>query len=252
MDVVGNAAGWIIGLAFLLILALWILSLASTTVYRITAPLLRGTPVEARFLRRMYPQGCNVCGALNRPGHGCHVWAYAQRGTKLPGGGFMTSRGVPKQWKWNGWVRDRSSAIWGCRHDHWTQDQARKCAKAHVRTLQRAKVLDDITPPHPFTFHVQRIPIADLSAAQWAAMKRDANYRCHYCGEPSQVLQKEHRLPLSRGGLNSIVNIVPACALCNYRKGVLTDAEYFDKRRREQEREERLARTHGRPPTHES
>lgn len=227
-----------------LIFAAWILTL----VYRGIASLMRGTSGEAALLRRRYPKGCNVCGALNRQGHGCHVWAYARRGRKVPGGGFMTHRGVPKQWYWDGWVRDRASDIWGCTHNHWTQEQARKCAKEYVRKLQRAQVLDDITPPHPFTFHPQRVPIADLSPAQWEAMKRAANYCCHYCGEPSQILQREHRVPLSRGGLNSIVNIVPACALCNYRKGVLTDTEYFDRRRREREREERFARSHGRPP----
>jgi HNH endonuclease len=233
----GEVVGWIFGVLFLLIVASWIVVL----LYRLISAMMHGTKGEAALLRRRYPNGCQVCGALNREGHGCHVWAYAQRGTKLPGGGFTTSRGVPKQWRWNGWVRDRSSAIWGCAHNHWTQEQARKCAKEYVRKLQRAIVLDDITPPHPFTFHAQRVPIADLSRARWATMKRDANYCCHYCGEPSQVLQKEHRVPLSRGGLNSIVNIVPACALCNFRKGVLTDVEYFEKRKREAEREERLA-----------
>lgn len=237
----GGIAASIVLVVFLLIVGLWILYFATTVVYRMTAPLLRGTAIERRFLQHQYPRGCNICGAFNRPGHGCHVHAYAQRGTKLPNGGFITSQGVRKEWRWNGWVRDRSSAIWGCRHDHWTQKQARDCAKGFVRQLQRAIVLDDITTPHPFTFHVQRVPIADLSRAEWDAMKRDANYSCHYCGAPSQILQKEHRIPLSRGGLNSIANIVPSCALCNFRKGVLTDIEYFDKLKREAEREARLA-----------
>ena len=34
-------------------------------------------------------------------------------------------------------------------------------------------------------------------------------------------------MPLARGGTNHIDNIVPACPICNRRKGTLTDQEYF-------------------------
>lgn len=47
-----------------------------------------------------------------------------------------------------------------------------------------------------------------------------ARYRgcCAYCHEPCANLQREHVIPLSRGGRQSIGNLVPACAACNYRK----------------------------------
>lgn len=67
-------------------------------------------------------------------------------------------------------------------------------------------------------------------------MKRTAGYRCVYCGEVSSILQKEHRVPLSRGGANNAANIVPACPTCNYRKGSMTDEEFRDRLRAEKER----------------
>lgn len=47
-----------------------------------------------------------------------------------------------------------------------------------------------------------------------------ARYRgcCAYCGEPSTELQREHVIPLARGGRHSVGNIVPACATCNSTK----------------------------------
>jgi len=65
-----------------------------------------------------------------------------------------------------------------------------------------------------------------------------AENRCHYCGEENRVLIKEHKIPLARGGANNAANIVPACVLCNLRKRILTDEEFFDQMRREAEREE--------------
>jgi hypothetical protein len=51
--------------------------------------------------------------------------------------------------------------------------------------------------------------------------------RCYYCGRGGGKLQKEHRVPLARGGDNYISNIVPSCESCNRRKGIRTDDEFF-------------------------
>lgn len=39
-------------------------------------------------------------------------------------------------------------------------------------------------------------------------------------------LQVDHRIPLARGGSNSIDNILPACGRCNRRKHLMTEAEF--------------------------
>lgn len=43
--------------------------------------------------------------------------------------------------------------------------------------------------------------------------------RCYYCNRVSRQLTRDHRVPLSKGGTDSIANIVAACRPCNSRKG---------------------------------
>ncbi len=55
---------------------------------------------------------------------------------------------------------------------------------------------------------------------------RDGN-RCMYCGarSPKVVLELEHIIPRSRGGLNSWENLVAGCHACNQRKADRTPEE---------------------------
>jgi 5-methylcytosine-specific restriction endonuclease McrA len=64
-----------------------------------------------------------------------------------------------------------------------------------------------------------------FSTFEWIELLQRWNWRCSYCGETGP-LEAEHRVPLARGGSNSIENIVPACRACNQRKHLLTDAEF--------------------------
>lgn len=57
-----------------------------------------------------------------------------------------------------------------------------------------------------------------LSETQWAAIKKAYDYKCAYCGDKSKVLTQDHIVPVSKGGLTEIGNIVPACRICNSRK----------------------------------
>jgi 5-methylcytosine-specific restriction endonuclease McrA len=59
-----------------------------------------------------------------------------------------------------------------------------------------------------------------FTAMQWRLLKARYNYTCLRCGkrEPEIKLSPDHVVPLSRGGANSIDNIQPLCAACNYRK----------------------------------
>lgn len=70
---------------------------------------------------------------------------------------------------------------------------------------------------------------------RWSDFMRVArrfNYCCAYCGEKPDRLDPDHVTPLSRGGLNVIGNLLPACTRCNSSKGALTLAEWEAERGR--------------------
>jgi 5-methylcytosine-specific restriction endonuclease McrA len=64
-----------------------------------------------------------------------------------------------------------------------------------------------------------------FTAGEWLALVASYAGRCAYCGAAA-ALHADHRLPLSRGGANTIDNILPACARCNLRKHSMTESEF--------------------------
>jgi 5-methylcytosine-specific restriction endonuclease McrA len=60
------------------------------------------------------------------------------------------------------------------------------------------------------------------SEEEWKALKKYYNHKCVRCGQtphPYGQLTRDHIIPLSEGGSDSIVNIQPLCSKCNSRKG---------------------------------
>jgi 5-methylcytosine-specific restriction endonuclease McrA len=53
----------------------------------------------------------------------------------------------------------------------------------------------------------------------WARLLHQYRDCCAYCGQSAKELQREHVIPLCRGGVHSVGNILPACQRCNYAKG---------------------------------
>ncbi len=54
---------------------------------------------------------------------------------------------------------------------------------------------------------------------EWELKLKEYDYKCAYCKTPSPRLQKDHVIPVSKGGSDEISNIVPACSYCNASKG---------------------------------
>lgn len=53
--------------------------------------------------------------------------------------------------------------------------------------------------------------------------------RCEYCGGfCERNFHFDHRLPVSRGGINHPDNLCIACPTCNFSKGSMTDAEFME------------------------
>ena len=70
--------------------------------------------------------------------------------------------------------------------------------------------------------------MAGHSERQWQGKFFRCGMRCVYCLAPLtlQEATKDHSTPQSRGGSDSIDNIVPACIVCNQRKGTMTEKEF--------------------------
>jgi 5-methylcytosine-specific restriction endonuclease McrA len=70
---------------------------------------------------------------------------------------------------------------------------------------------------------LERTPAKELiTSVQWNEIKRKHNYSCVYCGEPESAIVKltrDHIVPVTKGGLHTKENIVPACQPCNAKKG---------------------------------
>jgi hypothetical protein len=47
--------------------------------------------------------------------------------------------------------------------------------------------------------------------------KRD-NYICQYCGQVGDMLECDHIMPISKGGINDEKNLITACLKCNRQK----------------------------------
>ena len=68
--------------------------------------------------------------------------------------------------------------------------------------------------------------VGRLTSDEWLDLVAKYDGRCAYCGTMPDVLHADHRTPLSRGGTNTIDNILPACGPCNAHKYTKTEAEF--------------------------
>jgi 5-methylcytosine-specific restriction endonuclease McrA len=71
----------------------------------------------------------------------------------------------------------------------------------------------------------QSAAAGSFTSAEWLALVEAHAGRCAYCGETGP-LEADHRIPLARGGTNTIDNILPACRRCNARKHKMTEDEF--------------------------
>jgi len=60
--------------------------------------------------------------------------------------------------------------------------------------------------------------VGSFTRVQWEIIKADYNNKCVYCGRKTKKLTPDHIIPISRGGMNYIFNIVPCCGYCNTSK----------------------------------
>lgn len=65
------------------------------------------------------------------------------------------------------------------------------------------------------------------SIGEWKMRLAYYGGKCFYCGTEGNI-EREHRIPVSRGGTNWPSNLVPACRSCNAKKHAKTESEYVE------------------------
>jgi hypothetical protein len=195
-----------------------------------------------------HPSPCAVCSAVpNTWTHGCDVHVKIVKDTYDYWGpygfkpGQTTTKKIPRGQNWpkrrscffDTLRRDDGQAV-QCFTRHSTQYAADKCGITRLRKLQTGELpYDDgyftrkFEDPPPVARKTTRgLHPKGLSPPAWSLMKKLHDYRCFYCGEKSYSLERDHAIPIDRGGKDHASNIVPACKSCNRSKGTMTPEEF--------------------------
>lgn len=124
------------------------------------------------------------------------------------------NRGYYEQWHAEYRAKNRDKIVRGHRERYAKNPEPYKAARDLRRAQQRS------TPgPHRFT------------EQDWRDVLRHYSGCCAYCGSAAR-LEKEHVIPLSRGGRDTVGNVVPACHPCNRAKAAKTITEWRAQQRR--------------------
>lgn len=116
----------------------------------------------------------------------------------------------------------------------WQQKRNQEYYAANKQTIYEYQRKYKETHPGFVSYHTQKYNAKkaglphDLTQEQWAEILEQYHHACYYCGKTGVKLQREHKIPVSRGGGFTASNIVPACKSCNMRKHDRTDTEFFE------------------------
>ena len=101
--------------------------------------------------------------------------------------------------------------------------------KAKYREKRRLRYNDDTFKSIQMASYYKRksCKVNDLTKIQIKELLMSSK-NCFYC---NSILENdgelEHKIPLSKGGNNTLTNVVISCIKCNRRKGNKTDIEFF-------------------------
>ena len=68
---------------------------------------------------------------------------------------------------------------------------------------------------------IEKNIINTLTAEEWINILKKYKFRCAYCGKEFNLFdtpERDHVIPISKGGNNAKENIAPACRSCNAKK----------------------------------
>jgi len=106
-----------------------------------------------------------------------------------------------------GWYEANKKRI-SKRKKEWSLTERGKASRQRIDTKRRTKIEGVLNT---------------LTAGDWQDILKKHNFKCVYCGKDLLTLfgkpEKDHVIPISKGGNNTKDNIVPSCRGCNARKG---------------------------------
>lgn len=74
--------------------------------------------------------------------------------------------------------------------------------------------------------HNRRETTGEHSKEDWEKLCSFFDGICPRCGRKTDKFTKDHIIPLSRGGTNSLDNLQPLCQRCNVQKSNLYEVDY--------------------------
>ena len=122
------------------------------------------------------------------------------------------------------YYRENRDAILECMRRYYQKYRDKLISYQHLYRREHPEV-------HKASRHKRRAAIADsnshFTAEEFKLLCEAFENRCFYCKQ-ELPLTPDHAVPLSRGGSNSIENIIPACMSCNNRKKAKTLEEFLE------------------------
>ena len=89
--------------------------------------------------------------------------------------------------------------------------------KLYAANRRRARLLDNKSP--------------GVTPKEWSEVLEFFGYLCAYCLTPAKKFERDHVIPISRGGRDSPDNVVPACMPCNRQKNTKLVAVWYCEKR---------------------
>lgn len=130
-----------------------------------------------------------------------------------------------------------------CRSDHYSGEQhpgfihGEEPSKEQMRAYRRKYYENNRELCYQRAF-IQKAKRREIEPGhtfeQWIELLKQHDNRCFYCKvkmtkkDGARQRTRDHIVPLSKGGTDSIDNIVPACKSCNSSKGTKTQSEFMD------------------------
>ena len=121
--------------------------------------------------------------------------------------------------------RNSSSRAWRQKHPekmresstNWAARNPEKVRAAHKRYVQNNREKHRL---HTIKRRAKlRTILSNLTISEWRTVLLAYNSACAYCYRSDVPLEKDHVIPISRGGHHTKENVVPACRSCNAKKG---------------------------------